>query len=85
LIAADDSLDDAELARVIFEPGFSTSSEVNDISGRGVGMNAVKEYVEQENGQVRLQLLAQQRGGCHPFVFEVDLGDNLYITVPKAA
>ena len=31
-------------------PGFSTTEKVTDVSGRGVGMNVVKENIEQING-----------------------------------
>ena len=35
---------------LIFMPGFSTADKVTDVSGRGVGMNVVKENIEQING-----------------------------------
>jgi two-component system chemotaxis sensor kinase CheA len=41
-----------EMARVIFEPGFSTSEKVTDISGRGVGMDVVRRNVEALRGSV---------------------------------
>jgi PAS domain-containing protein len=50
------SLSLEDIAQLIFEPGFSTSQEVNEYSGRGVGMSAVKEYVEKFNGTVTLHL-----------------------------
>jgi two-component system chemotaxis sensor kinase CheA len=43
---------DEEVARVIFEPGFSTSEKVTDISGRGVGMDVVRRNVEALRGSV---------------------------------
>jgi two-component system chemotaxis sensor kinase CheA len=43
---------DEEVARIIFEPGFSTSERVTDISGRGVGMDVVRRNVEALRGQV---------------------------------
>jgi two-component system chemotaxis sensor kinase CheA len=43
---------DEEVARAIFEPGFSTSERVTDISGRGVGMDVVRRNVEALRGQV---------------------------------
>ncbi|HYW86072.1 MAG TPA: chemotaxis protein CheA, partial [Spirochaetia bacterium] len=39
----------------IFMPGFSTARTVTDISGRGVGMDAVKRTVEEMGGKVRVQ------------------------------
>jgi len=41
LIAADANLTDAQLDALILEPGFSTASAITEISGRGVGMDAV--------------------------------------------
>jgi two-component system chemotaxis sensor kinase CheA len=39
----------------IFLPGFSTAKRVSDISGRGVGMDAVKAAVEEMNGSLRVR------------------------------
>lgn len=39
----------------IFLPGFSTARVVSDISGRGVGMDAVKRAVDEMNGNVRVR------------------------------
>ena len=39
----------------IFLPGFSTARTVSDISGRGVGMDAVKRAVDEMNGNVRVR------------------------------
>ena len=46
------SLPDSEAFQLIFMPGFSTSEMVTDISGRGVGMNVVKEVTAKLNGHV---------------------------------
>jgi two-component system chemotaxis sensor kinase CheA len=43
---------DAEIIDLIFEPGFSTADRVNDISGRGVGMDAVRTAVHRLGGRV---------------------------------
>jgi two-component system, chemotaxis family, sensor kinase CheA len=44
-----------ELARVIFRPGFSTSSTVGDLSGRGMGLSVVYEAVHRLQGEVDLR------------------------------
>ena len=49
------SKDDPGLLNVIFEPGFSTKSQVTDISGRGVGMDVVKTNIESMGGNVSLE------------------------------
>jgi two-component system chemotaxis sensor kinase CheA len=45
-------LDDAEAARLIFAPGFSTAAEVTEISGRGVGLDVVQSTVNRLGGAV---------------------------------
>ncbi len=47
-------LDDKECYNLIFMPGFSTKSEISDISGRGVGMDVVKTRIAQLNGTVEI-------------------------------
>ncbi len=42
-------------SRLLFQPGFSTTSEVSEISGRGVGLDVVKTTVEQRSGSVQIQ------------------------------
>ena len=44
-----------EIQKVIFLPGFSTAKEVSDLSGRGVGMDAVKAKLEDLNGVLDLE------------------------------
>ncbi|MAY74050.1 MAG: hypothetical protein CMJ31_04860 [Phycisphaerae bacterium] len=46
------ALTDAEVGRVIFLPGFSTASEVSDLSGRGVGMDVVRTNIEKLKGSI---------------------------------
>jgi len=47
-------LDDQECFNLIFAPGFSTKSEISDVSGRGVGMDVVKTRISQLNGTVEV-------------------------------
>ncbi|NLY30338.1 MAG: chemotaxis protein CheA [Firmicutes bacterium] len=44
-----------EAQGLIFEPGFSTNEEITDVSGRGVGMDAVKAILEAMNGSVEVR------------------------------
>lgn len=48
-------LKDEEVWRLIFEPGFSTTGEVSNISGRGVGMDVVKRNIEKLRGRVDIR------------------------------
>ncbi|HHM04856.1 MAG TPA: chemotaxis protein CheA [Gammaproteobacteria bacterium] len=47
-------LDDKECYNLIFHPGFSTKTEISDVSGRGVGMDVVKTRITQLNGSVEI-------------------------------
>ncbi|NRA63377.1 MAG: chemotaxis protein CheA [Pseudobacteriovorax sp.] len=49
-----ESLSDSEIFKFILMPNFSTKEEVTDISGRGVGMNVVKETVDKIGGQLKI-------------------------------
>ncbi|WP_343742377.1 chemotaxis protein CheA [Herbaspirillum huttiense] len=50
-----DSLTDAEVWQLIFEPGFSTAEQVTDVSGRGVGMDVVKRNILAMGGAVDIR------------------------------
>ncbi len=55
LISPSDALTDQEVNRLILLPGFSTADKVTDISGRGVGMDVVKQAVEKLRGKMDIQ------------------------------
>jgi two-component system chemotaxis sensor kinase CheA len=48
---------DEELNLLIFEPGFSTADQVSDVSGRGVGMDVVKQNVRALGGRIEVESL----------------------------
>lgn len=48
------SLSDQEAIELIFMPGFSTAKETTDVSGRGVGMDAVRAKINGLNGSVEI-------------------------------
>lgn len=47
-----ETLSDEEIWKIIYEPGFSTSKTISNVSGRGVGMDVVKKNIEKLRGQV---------------------------------
>jgi two-component system chemotaxis sensor kinase CheA len=59
----------AELIHLIFLPGFSTSSTVTDVSGRGIGMDVVKTNIQRLGGAVEVQS-------------EIGTGTTFTITLP---
>ncbi|MCL2229595.1 MAG: response regulator [Treponema sp.] len=48
-------LNEEELINFIFQSGFSTSASLTDVSGRGVGMDAVKSNIERMKGSISIQ------------------------------
>lgn len=67
------------IANLIFHPGFSTSNTVTDISGRGVGMSAVIEYLKQIGGRIDIKLL-ESTGTlvATPFEFVISLPESCF-------
>jgi two-component system, chemotaxis family, sensor kinase CheA len=56
LIKENEKLSDGEINNLIFKPGFSTAEKITDISGRGVGMDVVKNIiVDKLRGRVEAQ------------------------------
>ncbi|USD64254.1 chemotaxis protein CheA [Vibrio sp. SCSIO 43136] len=66
LIANHEELAERELLTLIFAPGFSTSSDVTNISGRGVGLDVVKQNIEQLRGAIEVDSKPSQ-GTCFRF------------------
>lgn len=54
LLRPGDPINERRLADIVFSPGFSTAEQVTDISGRGVGMDAVKRAVEDAGGSIKI-------------------------------
>ncbi|HET9241110.1 MAG TPA: 7TM diverse intracellular signaling domain-containing protein [Oligoflexus sp.] len=69
-----------EIAYLIFEPGFSTAQSVTDISGRGVGMNAVKDYIEAKQGSTSIRLHTSDKV-LHPEFVPFEFVIRLYHTM----
>jgi two-component system chemotaxis sensor kinase CheA len=63
-------LGQAEILELIFEPGFSTSEKVTEISGRGVGMDVVKREIEKLRGRVEVR---SEQGAGTTFYLRVPL------------
>ncbi len=52
---ADQNLPEERILDLIFQPGFSTAETITDVSGRGVGMDAVKKAIEGLGGSLRIR------------------------------
>lgn len=63
------TLTDEDAINLIFLPGFSTSKEINALSGRGVGMDVVRTNITKMNGQIEVHT-------------EIGLGTKFIIRLP---
>ncbi|MCH4091025.1 chemotaxis protein CheA [Acetobacter sp.] len=54
IVSADAQLSDADIDNLIFAPGFSTATTVTDLSGRGVGMDVVKQAIQDLGGRISI-------------------------------
>jgi two-component system chemotaxis sensor kinase CheA len=88
LVADASRLSDEDLARLVFEPGFSTADRVTELSGRGVGMDVVRRNVEALRGSVAIESTPGHGTAVTIRVpltlaiiqgFRVAIGDEVYI------
>ena len=62
MLSEDQILSDKELFQLVLLPGFSTKTEVSNLSGRGVGMDVVKKHIESLRGTLQIESTLGQ--GC---------------------
>lgn len=53
-------MSETELLKLLFTPGFSTRSQADDLSGRGIGLDVVQTQVQQMGGTVAIKTRSQQ-------------------------
>ena len=53
---------------LVFASGVSTAENLSDVSGRGIGMGAVKSFIESAGGEIRLDLGDEKRRICTNFL-----------------
>jgi len=58
-IIIQESSTDEEVAQLIFLSGLSTTDKITEVSGRGVGMDAVESFVHELGGNVRVEFLSK--------------------------
>lgn len=56
------ALSDEDVAELIFRPGFSTAQAVTEVSGRGVGMDAVRNFLKRDGGNIALRFTDDRAG-----------------------
>ncbi|MDX9962605.1 chemotaxis protein CheA [Desulfobacter postgatei] len=70
LITGDGQMTDAQVFSLILSPGFSTASQITDISGRGVGMDVVKAGIEKFRGHLNIE---SEKGVGSRFIISLPL------------
>ena len=55
LLGSDEAAPDEKLYEFIFAPGFSTAEKLNELSGRGVGLDVVRKNVGELNGTIKIE------------------------------
>ncbi|AIO38368.1 HAMP domain protein [Burkholderia cenocepacia] len=58
-------LTDEAVAELIFRPGFSTARAVTEVSGRGVGMDAVRNFLKRDGGDIALRFIDDRVGASY--------------------
>jgi signal transduction histidine kinase len=76
----------AEIAEMIFLPGFSTATSVSEVSGRGVGMDAVRKMLADVGGRIGIELLEHpDRPRPTPFRFVIHFPADLWDMLGEGA
>ncbi len=70
LIPEDQILSNSEIDNLLFLPGFSTASEVSNLSGRGVGMDVVRSAIQSLGGRI---VITSERGTGTTFSISLPL------------
>lgn len=55
VISGDENLNDSQIFSLIMQPGFSTAAQISDLSGRGVGLDVVKNSIEKLRGKIEIE------------------------------
>ena len=82
LLKEDETYSTEELANLIFSSGFSTAVRVTDISGRGVGMDAVKEFLNTCQCEIKIVLGQQSKGSTNiPFTLKMIFPSDAFVSI----
>lgn len=74
-----------DIAQLIFRSGFSTADQVTEVSGRGVGMDAVRGFLEREGGHIEIRFLDEQHDAdFRPFETLISLPDKFAASLDAA-
>jgi two-component system chemotaxis sensor kinase CheA len=80
LQGSDAAMSDEEIAMHIFRAGFSTAERITDVSGRGVGLDAVRDFIERESGRIAIHFTDDAVGAdFRRFCVTVSLPESLAV------
>jgi chemotaxis protein histidine kinase CheA len=80
ILSASHAAPPEQLAELIFYPGLSTADTLTEVSGRGIGMDAVKSFIEEAGGSIRVVLEGTPaRADYCPFALVISLPSTLYL------
>jgi chemotaxis protein histidine kinase CheA len=81
--AAHPSLSDAELAEAVFAFGVSSAAEVSSISGRGVGLDALRSELRQRGGDAFIEFTGSAHDGYRPFQLVLRLPSSAFAALRR--
>jgi len=83
LIKEKQKISDIKIANMIFNSGLSTAESVSDVSGRGVGMDAVRQFLQKIGGYIDIKFTSERSGenGYRAIEFVITLPDEHYVKV----
>ncbi|HEX5358270.1 MAG TPA: ATP-binding protein [Aquabacterium sp.] len=85
LLPEDAPHDPQDIAQLIFRSGFSTADQVTEVSGRGVGMDAVRGFLQREGGHIEIRFLDDQTDAdFRPFETLISLPDKFAASLDAA-
>jgi chemotaxis protein histidine kinase CheA len=83
VLAAGTAPSPQEVAELVFNSGLSTAEKVTQVSGRGVGMDAVRVFLKEQGASVRIVLKDAAAGlGFAPFEFVISVPETAYKHAP---
>ncbi|RYZ86240.1 MAG: hypothetical protein EOO68_29180 [Moraxellaceae bacterium] len=73
-----------KVADCLFLSGVSTADKVTAISGRGVGMDAVRQFLRQYGADIKLNILANSYADFVPFELVINLPETMVVNIQLA-
>jgi HAMP domain-containing protein len=76
-LSAQEAVEDEALAEMIFLSGVTTAQTLTEVSGRGVGMDAVRKFLNKHFGDIRVKFTGERVNGYRPFQLCITLPPSL--------